>query len=486
MMRFAREFISPGQSFSRADAVEWFGLKFPKINPGTVKAHVDFMTVNNPGVRRHHNVRNRLSGCDLFYRLDTDTFRLWDEQIDPPAYYMDNEVAATLSQNVARARGIQMGGEMQTIITRPAALVRQGGLRLYSTSLKVADLLIPNFYSIEQLDPENPDEAGYQRVLNKGRAKKLADYLISGEESGDAFLPTSIFLATDKEIAFDEQQHLISFDVAKIGPFSVVDGQHRIAGLKMAAEKRPDLLNFEIPVNIAVNLSPIAQMCHFLIVNTTQKSVDSAVEQRLYARLSQLVKFENVPNLPKWIARIVATEEDDQALKIIDYLNETPESPWFKKIEMANEDSKTATVNQKSFAKNIKKFVLIANNPLTHDTPEHQQKIFLNYWVAIAALLDSPGKKTVLFKSVGVEFFCRFSTAVFTKLANLGDYKVETFKKVLQQVFDNLEGEIVGAGHPDWWASSTGVAGGLNSAALAKINQEFVKALHKRSGDIDL
>ena len=60
-------------------------------------------------------------------------------------------------------------------ITRPASLVWQGDLTLYATSLKVSDLLINNFYSIERLDPENANEKGYQRLLNKGRAKKLTD-----------------------------------------------------------------------------------------------------------------------------------------------------------------------------------------------------------------------------------------------------------------------------------------------------------------------
>jgi hypothetical protein len=83
-------------------------------------------------------------------------------------------------------------------ITRAAALVKQGGLTLYATSLKVSDLLINNFYSVEQLDPEDPRDKGYQRLLNKSRAKKLADYIIGGQGTNDAFLPTSIFIATDK------------------------------------------------------------------------------------------------------------------------------------------------------------------------------------------------------------------------------------------------------------------------------------------------
>ena len=169
-------------------------------------------------------------------------------------------------------------------ITRPAALVRQGSLQLYTTSIKVRDLNLPNFYTINKLDPEK-EGPGYQRILNQGRAKRLADYLLDGQSEGDAFLPTSIFLATSKNIPFDSLTNTITFEVNEVGPFNVVDGQHRIAGLMMAAEKNPDLLEFEIPANIASGLDDISQMCHFLIVNTTQRSVDQAVEQQIIARL---------------------------------------------------------------------------------------------------------------------------------------------------------------------------------------------------------
>ena len=85
-------------------------------------------------------------------------------------------------------------------ITRPAARVQQGNLTLYTTSLRVRDLLLPNFYDIERLDPAVPGDRGFQRVLNAGRARKLADYIIRGQENRDAFLPTSVFLATDKDV----------------------------------------------------------------------------------------------------------------------------------------------------------------------------------------------------------------------------------------------------------------------------------------------
>jgi DGQHR domain-containing protein len=266
----------------------------------------------------------------------------------------------------------------------PAARIQQGSLVLYSTALKVKELMSENFYNVETLDPADGNDKGYQRLLNIARAKKLADYIIKGQDSQDAFLPTSIFLATDKSIEFNDDNHTIEFDTSVIGPFSVVDGQHRLEGLKMAAQKDDRVLDFEVPVNIAINLPTIAQMCHFLIVNTTQKSVDKSVEQQIIARLTNALDVEeDLPSLPKWILRTVQKGEVEKAIRYASYLNETEDSPWFEKIRMANSESDEATINQRSFVKAIVKYVLTANNPITIENDfEREKRIFLNYWKA--------------------------------------------------------------------------------------------------------
>ena len=373
---------------------------------------------------------------------------------------------------------------MNKIIVRPAALVKQGQLTLYSTSLKVSDLLIPSFYSVETLDPDDENDKGYQRLLNRARAKRLADYIVDGQETKDAFLPTSIFIATHKNIDFNPTNNTIEIDIDKIGPFSVVDGQHRVEGLKMAAEKDNRVLDFEVPVNIAINLPRIAQMCHFLIVNTTQKSVEKGVEQRIYQRLTQSLEVEDIPNLPKWISKTVERGEDDLALKYVDFLNSDPESPWLNKIKMANQENNDGSINQQSFVKSIKKYVLVANNPITIQTHDKQHKIFLNYWKAITNILGIE-EPTVLFKYNGVELFCKFSVPFFNKMINMPDFKVSTMQALLAQAFDEVEGDYAGVGHSDFWIKG-GNASFLNSGALNVINSEMVKALHKTNFQRDI
>ena len=370
----------------------------------------------------------------------------------------------------------------------PASKVCQGDLTLYTTSIKVRDLISENFYSIEQLDPASKKDKGYQRILNQSRAKKLADYIVRGQDEKDVFLPTSIFLATDKDIAFNEESNIIEIIISDVCPFSVVDGQHRLEGLRLAANKDERVLDFEVPVNIAIKLDKIAQMCHFLIVNTTQKSVDKSVEQNIIARLTNMVDTENVPSLPRWIMNRVESKEEDKALRYVEYLNEADDSPWLNKIKIANaRNSKGKTINQRSFVDAIIKYVLSVNNPLidiTGNDIEKQKIIFLNYWKAIANILDDE-KDTVLYKYNGVNLFCQFSSEFFRKLDDEGNFKVETMEKLLRECFQNVEDRYIKVGYPEYWHSGND-ASNHNRSGVSHLCTAMIKALRTKKIDRDI
>jgi DGQHR domain-containing protein len=366
------------------------------------------------------------------------------------------------------------------IVKRPASRIQQGNLRLFATSLRVQDLKVPNFFRIDTLDAD--EGVGYQRVLNEARAKRLAEYLLDSHRAKEAFLPTSIFLATDKLLPFDEDTNTITIDTEKTGAFNVVDGQHRVRGLILASEKDPTLDSFEVPVNIAVDLDEISQMCHFLIVNTTQKSVDVAIEQQIVARLTDLINFKKMPILPRWIQRQVDRGDDQRALAIVQYLNTSPDSPWKGRVLMANSDDESgaSTVSQKSFVASLKKHVLVPSNPIGGPSwsVEKQQKVLLNYWRAINKLLvDKDGEVSVVFRTNGLELFHGASPTVFLHLANRQDYKEETVVSLLQHAFDNLSSDFFGVGQPQFWYRGA-TASGINRAALRKYAHAMAAAIN--------
>lgn len=386
------------------------------------------------------------------------------------------------------------------IITAPAAQVVQGDLKLFTTSLKVRTLMHPDFYSIKRLDPKKPDGFDSQRLYEKARGKKLANYILAGQEKQDAFLPASVFLATKKAIDHDEEHNTISFCSKEIGPFIVVDGQHRLEGLREAVklatekpEKYPNalerILDFEVPINIAVELSEIYQMCQFLIVNTTQKKVDVGIAQRIYARLTQSLMLKDMPTLPDWIRKIVDKGKVNKALKIVEYLNETKKSPWKGKIRMAGDPNpKGKTINQKSFVNKVEKHFLKDENPLaTLNDFEKQKDAFLNYWKAIKEILDN-GAPSVIYKAVGMELFCMFSISFFSKLQ--GSFTVKTMRDRLSKCFENMEEEYAGIDHPEWWQEGSGSAGSKlrSTAAITDTCTQMIQALNRSEmgDDIEL
>ncbi|MCA8836018.1 MAG: DGQHR domain-containing protein, partial [Proteobacteria bacterium] len=342
-------------------------------------------------------------------------------------------------------------------ITVPAAHVIQGKRGLYATSLTVRDLMMPDFYSINQLSPET-GQSGYQRILQPSRAEELSKYIIQGQDIGDVFLPTSIFLATEKDIDFNKQNNTISFDTDIIGSFIVVDGQHRLEGLSLSSKKDPRVLDFQIPVNIAYKLPYKDQMVHFLIVNKMQKSVDQGIEQQIISVLTKLRNTEIIPNMPRKIKNDVGTGGIARALDLVKYLNKTENSPWKGKILMPNQMKKeypNITINSASFTKVIKKNIMVVNHPLllADEDPEEQRKIFLNYWKAISDLLDpKDGTETVLYKHLGVALFAMFCTHLFSTLNATGlPYTVDAIKETLKNCFENMEGDYAGVGNPRWW-----------------------------------
>ena len=53
-------------------------------------------------------------------------------------------------------------------------------------------------------------------------------------------------------------------------------------------------------------------------------------------------------------------------------------------------------------------------------------------------------------------------------------------EKLLKSCLENVEGDYVGVGHPDWWITG-GQAGRLNSGAITMVSHDLTKALHKAS-----
>jgi hypothetical protein len=218
-------------------------------------------------------------------------------------------------------------------------------------------------------------------------------------------------------------------------------------------------------------------MAHFLIVNTTQKSVDQGVSQQIFARLTETLMTEKLPTIPYWIKRAVEKGDDEKALSFVRYMQDN--SPWRGKIKMANDEDANGTINQYTAVKSIKKFILVANNPLLAEETKTQNAVFMNYWQALTDLIH-PNEQTTLYKSVGFEQFSQFFVPFITHILNKygKKFRVDLMKDLLKEVFNTLEGDGAGIGTSEFWDTGS-QAGKYNSAARSKITKNMVQALTK-------
>ncbi len=73
--------ILPGTTIDKRSVIAWFLQKYPKVKEGTISAHLVRLSTNNMN-RLHYSPRPN-GEDDLFFQLDPNHFRLFDQLHDP-------------------------------------------------------------------------------------------------------------------------------------------------------------------------------------------------------------------------------------------------------------------------------------------------------------------------------------------------------------------------------------------------------------------
>ena len=369
------------------------------------------------------------------------------------------------------------------IFERQAVEVVQGILKLYLTYVTPRDLFNRDFdfYNVEKLDPEQ--SAGYQRILEPRRSRRLARHMTEAFDKGYANLPTTIFLATKNKVEYDHHRSKLRFETDDVCPFSVVDGQHRIAALEGALKDEPDLWDFKLPATMAVDLDDTHQMYHFFIVNTTQKPVDRGLAQQITSRFTRMQGVQDLPYLPHWYRSQVDAGTDDKALRIVQALNEDSESPYYRRVRMANDDTRRGRrIAQASLVNTIKDHVLTGTNPLS--TERDIEKVIAvvgNYLKACEQVFvpNTDRDNTIAWSTSGIWFLLLISKWVFSAVyASTRVFSTEGLAKVLKDALGELDEEYAVLASERWWRRGEG-ASGLNRASARGLGNGFLEALDR-------
>ncbi len=348
-------------------------------------------------------------------------------------------------------------------IIRPAVKIVQGNLQLLLTYLTGEEIHRQDFYSIDRLDPASND--GYQRILDERRARRLAEHLSEAFEQGYSNIPTTAFLATEKIIDYDPETNTMHLDPDEVCPLVVVDGQHRLEGVRASVELNEDLSKFKLPITIAMNLDPLHQMYHFYVVNSTQKQIDKSLEQRITARFTDNYNLSSMPYLPRELRSKVERGNQSEVTRMVVFLNRDSNSPLRGRIREANDpDPPRGRLNEAPFANILRSHVFSATNPIYgRESFPRMCQIMSNYYAAIQTVFgkvdseDTAMRNPLIFRTSGIYFFTSLAKWVFSALYNTSNvFSVDSMVEILEEMVNELEDDVRFVADPQWWQPGAG------------------------------
>lgn len=236
--------------------------------------------------------------------------------------------------------------EEKTQINVPALRIEQPIGEYYIASISSKLLCEITQFDVRRIRNERDIETylGIQRPLNNKRVKELNSYV----NTVDACFPTAVILAIPGRCtSYDENQRLMTLEnfpsddegervlyreIAK-----VLDGQHRIEGLR-AYEGDSD---FQVNVSIFVDIDVAEQAYIFSTVNLAQTKVNKSLVYDLY----DLAKSRS----PQKLAHNIAVALDGHK-----------DSPFYKRIKRlgrATEGRFGETITQAAFVSSLMKYL---------------------------------------------------------------------------------------------------------------------------------
>lgn len=237
---------------------------------------------------------------------------------------------------------------------------------------------------------------GFQRLLNKKRAKDIASYL--NVENG--VIPSALILSAQDNAAlrYDAKNRKISFEKVS-DSLLVIDGQHRLYGL---IESEND---YDIPVTIFSELNTNSEVKLFIDINTTQKGVPTAL----------ILDIKNQAG--------TETKLEERQRELFDKLNKDSALAGY----LLPNESKAGKISRTVF--NSSTQAIFEGGPICDMGDDAIYKTVKNYLEAVDALFkqtenpDARINKTVLFKAV----FNIFNEVCEKCLIKYKNVKVESF-----------------------------------------------------------
>lgn len=294
--------------------------------------------------------------------------------------------------------------------------------KIYTFPMKVKDLVKISYVAVRGRDEE---EGAVQRVLNRKRISSIKQYVLDG----NMFVNTFVINWNDvnyKPHFFDGKIEIPLVDsVAQL-----LDGQHRLEGLKEAIKIDPNVSEKQIMVSMVIGLGTKEAAKIFININSEQKPVPKSLIFDLYGVTEDDKNF-------------AITRSDDIAKE----LNENVDSPYYNLIKYPGNPRGKGKIDLSTVVSTLKKYVDVDGKFMDNNIKDLnlQSQIMINYFNAIKYHWDKEelwgnANQNVFFKAAGfiaaLEFFFEY---VFPKCIEKKSFKVE----YLISLFDFSESTLL-------------------------------------------
>ena len=186
-------------------------------------------------------------------------------------------------------------------------------------------------------------EDGIQRYLNKARANAIKDFCYKN----DAIFPTPIIVSLNSDFIYagssDKIRIYYEKDSDEVKPFTIIDGQHRLAGIKKYKDEGGSK-EFHLPLIIYQDADQATAASIFVTINANQRQVDSSTISELFGIIYS--NQEDVYTVESFTSRVVKL------------LNDKDISPFKGEIKMLGRREKEKQfISQGTVAKKISQFI---------------------------------------------------------------------------------------------------------------------------------
>ncbi len=322
-------------------------------------------------------------------------------------------------------------------------------------------------YDIDAHSQDN--ESGYQRQGKVIRSKRFANFI--GRHGGFFHQTVLANVRDPTQLKFSPVGEGNEGILSTNGKLFIVDGQHRVVGIKalLEGEDGTKFSDFPVPILVMVGAQQKEEAFHFFIVNRTQQGVKAELGDILLSKVIEKARLT-----PDFEKDVLGSSEKisliQQAVELAQEMNGNPDSIWKSRISYPQEPvDENTSITQRGFTQSVKEMLRDkVIESVFENRPDDLVDPLVDYWNAIAEICpEATGKNFkdyVLMKTTGAYIMHKLFPTIVTKCGP--SLHQRRMKQILAQI-EELNDE-------DWKTD-----GDIGTGAGFKLYDKWVKRFIK-------